>query len=70
MGGEAVNAVSAALLKYLRENAEVYRTSRSLYISPAQRAIKVKFYEDSAEEVERLADLWDRVNPVVMNGGR
>lgn len=54
-----------ALLVYLRENAEFYRTNRKVYISPAERAKKVKFYEDSANVVAQLVDLWHRVAQLV-----
>jgi hypothetical protein len=42
------------LLKYLECQAELYRTSRKLYMPPAERAEKVKFYTDSAEELRRI----------------
>lgn len=42
------------LLKYLDCQAAVYQASRKLYMPPAERAEKIKFYTESAAAVRRL----------------
>jgi hypothetical protein len=56
------------LLDYLTAQAEIYATSRRLYLDPAERAEKVRFYRDAAMEVQRLLAVeadWNAISQIL-----